>query len=416
MIKETVHLLKPHVCEILLGAYFVNLVFLPSKTDLLKGVLILSAIWFAKATKTGLLFFIDAVSIAIVLFFGASLLANFIYDGNMSKPFVIITWLAPYAYAKVIYARRNLPPSYFVNLFILLMSGILIANIFLAAIGIKEILGIQISFTNIKFTFVNISRTALYTAIAAVFAADSFFSTPSKSWKSFYGTAFFILMIGLTLIHERTAYLAFIISFFLVLIRHRKLGFFMVTIAFIVLSIFLFNRGTSHFDQKSKYYLSWDKVKKERSFLVRKCSWSVGLNMFLDSPVIGMGFKNFKKQAAPYVTEYRRFHPQEKYRENHDDAHNININLLAESGITGFLLMNFILVYPIFLAVKSRLRSPAAYTLGLAMILFCINAQMHMNLYSSNISGLIFLIIGIIMGLRLAPAYAALPDKQIKRS
>jgi len=77
--------------------------------------------------------------------------------------------------------------------------------------------------------------------------------------------------------------------------------------------------------------------------------WISAWKMFLDHPIFGVGFSAFSKMY-PY---YRL--PQ-AIKENMSFAHNLPLNLLAETGILGFLSFSLVIFQFFYWGIKAYLR------------------------------------------------------------
>jgi O-antigen ligase len=77
--------------------------------------------------------------------------------------------------------------------------------------------------------------------------------------------------------------------------------------------------------------------------------WKSAWKMFLDHPILGIGFSAFSK-VYPY---YRL--PQ-AIEENMSFAHNLPLNLLAETGILGFISFSLLVFQFFYWGIKAYLR------------------------------------------------------------
>lgn len=67
--------------------------------------------------------------------------------------------------------------------------------------------------------------------------------------------------------------------------------------------------------------------------------WVNAIEMFLDSPILGHGWRSFKYSGAGTL--------------NANDAHNIYLQLLAEVGIVGFILVMFFMIYSLLTTYRA---------------------------------------------------------------
>jgi O-antigen ligase len=71
---------------------------------------------------------------------------------------------------------------------------------------------------------------------------------------------------------------------------------------------------------------------------------SVGLKMFKQNPVIGLGYEGYRD----HFNEYFPLHKRKRF-----DAHNIFITALSNYGLLGFILFLFLFFYPLTISYKT---------------------------------------------------------------
>lgn len=185
--------------------------------------------------------------------------------------------------------------------------------------------------------------------------------TDSKNiLKIIFGSATLIHLIAVILSGTRGAYLG-VITGFLVAIsiiiykakEKKKLrqGMIIAIILLAVLYGFLFISKNQEW-VKNNYYLSrlTSFSLSDVTVKTRLMSWQWGLKGFYDKPILGYGFENF---AIPYnknfQAEYYNYSPTKPY---FDRAHNIVVELLATTGIIGFISYLLILVAVFYCLIR----------------------------------------------------------------
>jgi len=174
------------------------------------------------------------------------------------------------------------------------------------------------------------------------------FSSKDKLWHII---SLIILITGLILSMSQGAILGLIFGEILTFVlgnkRVKKQILLLVLLGILILSIFLI-RSLRVKDNLFSYFLTrldpFSTSKTERIYI-----WKSAWKMFLDHPFLGVGFATFSK-VYPY---YRL--PQAK-KVNMSFAHNLPLNLLAETGILGFISFSLLVFQFFYWGIKAYLR------------------------------------------------------------
>jgi len=178
--------------------------------------------------------------------------------------------------------------------------------------------------------------------ILPLVASFSFFKFKRLWIKPAVIAIFLILFICLIISATRSAWIAFLLAVPLIcLLGNRKL--FLLTLLLITIALCLLpflpdmskSRVVNFFNYNESEHPS------HREFL-----WKIGLNMFLDRPILGQGlgtfmfnFEKFKPKDYPYNWEIAY-------------AHNCFLQIASETGILGFLSFVFIIIVLFFTSFK----------------------------------------------------------------
>jgi hypothetical protein len=174
------------------------------------------------------------------------------------------------------------------------------------------------------------------------------FTTKNLMSKFYYFSIFMMALICIYFSARRSPLFILILTSVLVFIPPR-LPYILLS-SFIVISSFtLVNSSTGKSiinslpDSYAKYRVErmfgWVKDQKETSYLERQKIWNTYLDRFSNKPVLGEGLSSGQ---------------HEKNNKGHGfSAHNTFIGLLAETGISGTLLVSFLLGRSIFLLRKA---------------------------------------------------------------
>ncbi len=117
-------------------------------------------------------------------------------------------------------------------------------------------------------------------------------------------------------------------------------------IAILMLSIAVVAAGVSQFSSR----FSSDEV--ERQFQGKAAMAIAGVEMFLDNPVIGLGYKGYYENFGNYMPNLWR----DKY-----DAHNEYVTAMANYGIVGFIPFLAVFLYPLAWGWRRMRRLPRPY-------------------------------------------------------
>lgn len=172
---------------------------------------------------------------------------------------------------------------------------------------------------------------------------------------------YFVLIFTGSLIFisgERVAFLYFVTSliFLTILMKNLKFLKFSILVSFliIILSYVLTDsKINKRMIEKTKQQLGISKIdssNSDKKYIFSKPLDDIhktGFNIFLDNRLFGIGVKNFRNECKKYqISEYScNTHP-----------HNTYIQLLAETGIFGFLFIFSLFLYFLYLTFQHLLR------------------------------------------------------------
>ncbi len=102
--------------------------------------------------------------------------------------------------------------------------------------------------------------------------------------------------------------------------------------------------------------------------------WKINWEMFKDHPIFGIGYQENERRAGEYA----------EVLGNPDaftgHAHNNYLQMLAGTGITGFLTYMFIISFMIWLTWRLWKALPREYLWARALALACLGAQLHLHI------------------------------------
>jgi O-antigen ligase len=163
--------------------------------------------------------------------------------------------------------------------------------------------------------------------------------------------------------------------------------------------------ATTQLDALMSFQREDSAADSRRSVSMRASFTYVSWRMFLDRPLLGVGFGQFREAKWPYLDDRRTDLDLESIREY--IHHNTFLSLLTETGIVGLAI--FLAVLALWARAAWRLvydpRSPAwARSQGLlflgALGVYCSQGLFHELTYSPIDNCLMFLLAGLTVGLR----------------
>ena len=211
--------------------------------------------------------------------------------------------------------------------------------------------------TNIffKFIFSTFTLISVY-AVVCIFLLAFSLLEKKKYIKIIYFLAMFICLAGLLLTRSRGSYVGFIVGAVVVIwLYYRSLIKFSITMIVMLAASIPIILFTGTFDRiKMIFDLS------EGNILVRFALWEKAWNLFIRSPIFGVGFGRYndinyisRSETIPNPDLFigypniAAFYMEPTYRFSFSHAHNGYFQFLAETGIIGLglLLLFWIICY-----------------------------------------------------------------------
>ncbi|MHA1341454.1 MAG: O-antigen ligase family protein [Promethearchaeota archaeon] len=218
-----------------------------------------------------------------------------------------------------------------------------------------------------------------------------------KLSRIFYGIPIAIIPISIFFTYTRACWLGFIFSILIASLFHPKLRKIFLFIFFLVLIIFIFNRP--NIMSKSR---AVDRIRDSNPIYDRLNLYATSLNMFLDKPLFGIGFDNFKRFSYKYSNKIRGI-PYIFIDSQHDTL----VSILVELGLVGLipLLLIFFYIFRYSIQLYRHFHNNSFLGKGLVAIfwaistVFVINMQFIQMRFFLFANCIFFLFGGIIAGL-----------------
>lgn len=376
----------------LMATYFLILCLAPSQLDVAKAAIVL---WTLHALWTNALrptIFLDPTCLAVAGFCAVALTASALGRGTPHDALSILGWLPSLVLGQA-FARAH---PHRMEAALILGAGFLAAYMALALIlalmGVSALGDLALSPKDLTLTFRNLTRTALFLALGALFCVHALLVSTAPRLRLLAWISLPVLLCALILSGKRMTLVAFMTTAALLLLWRKKFLAVGLGLA-LILGLILATGLGSRFDPRP------ERLMASQGLVERLAVWHAAGELFRAHPLLGAGFKTFKEQAAPLVRQWRETTPHQSVPEHLEDAHHIVLHVLAESGLSGLACMAVLFGAPLIAAWKARHQAPPAAGLGAAVLLVLLHLHLHMHLYATNVHGLVFLLFGCARGL-----------------
>lgn len=331
----------------------------------------------------------DSSLISLAAFGSYCSVINAIGIGDVARTGIIYGWVIPLLVGKAFSRLRHKK----------IFNDMLIASIALALVmlfaqillmfDIMHIENIDLDLQHLKLTFRNATRTAIFISVGCMICFTYFLLSQQKISRIIALTAGIILISALLVTEKRMTLASLILCCCLLFASKNNFRIIALGLTTIVCLIFLFGK-TERFDLRPTHLLA---TQGERLTV-----WYAAREIIKTHPITGTGFRTFKEASAPHVEAYRSAHPAEAY-ENLEDAHNLPLHLLSETGFIGTAIFSLIFFFPLQNCWRLRNGHPAAIPLLSCISLIFLNSQLHVNVFSSNVAALLFFLTGTASGI-----------------
>lgn len=313
---------------------------------------------------------------------------NVIGPGDAARTGVIYGWLIPFFIGKAFAHFRPETVQRDMLVAAVTLAGVMLIAQILLALGINRIPALDLDLRHLKLTFRNPTRTALFVSVAGMVCVTQFLAASRRERvpAMLAGTA---LLSALITTGKRMTLAAFLVCSGFLLASRKNFRLLVLGLTAIVCLIFVSGKA-ERFDLRPDHLLS--------SQGERLTVWYAAIEIIKEHPLTGSGFRTFQEAAAPHVEVYRATHPTLD-SENLEDAHNLPLHLLSESGIIGTTIFSLIFFFPLRNCWRLRVTSPAAIPLLSCISLILLNSQLHVNIFSLNVGGLLLLLVGAASGI-----------------
>jgi len=250
-------------------------------------------------------------------------------------------------------------------------------NAFLLSMFISEIVSYGIFFeiwtyNNIPPSdptpFMNHTDYSTFLSFALIIILSKLLTIKELSWRLFYTLYFITGLTNLFINGGRTGQVTFIVTIFVITIFYFKLSikhiFSLITSLFLVLFL-AYNFSPNFHERVNQIQTDITSMYKEHKFegslSIRIALWKIGMQTFLDNPLIGTGIGG----ETTHITEYAD-KDGFKNLSTFSDYHNSFIEYGVQLGIIGFLIPIFVF-YTLF-TLKIRTKQYKALSIAFGTI------------------------------------------------
>lgn len=375
----------------LLCTYFATLCLAPSSVELI-GFITLFVIIILIVKKNERHFFWDPTLFSILAFGIYSTTVNALGPGEVSRTGILYGLTVPFLIGKAFARFRATTIQRDMLICAIALALFLLGAQILLMLDMPSLGGINLNISSLKLTFRNQTRTAIFAAVAALICMTHITSGTPRRQIILAILSCASLMPALVLSGKRTTLGALLACAGIVMISRKHYRFICITLLATASLIFAFGL-TQRFD------LSPERLLTSQGAIERFTVWHAAVEIFKEHPLTGSGFKTFQQASAQHVASYRATHPQLHQYENLNDAHSLIIHLLSESGIIGTIIFSLIFFFPLRNCWRLRDTNPAAIPLLSCIALILFNSLLHVNIFTLNVGGLLFLLIGASSGI-----------------
>jgi len=370
-------------------AYFTAICFTPSSSEPVGLFAVtISAVMLGKSSNLSK--FLRDSSLLFLLVFGLYCsFMNIVGTGDLARTGIIYGWMIPLFIGKAFVHFRHKTILNDILTATLALAGVMLVAQILLTFDITHIDNLGLDLQYLKLTFRNTTRTALFVAVGCMVCFTQFIFVSSARSRLLAMMAGIVLLSALFVTEKRMTLAALLICCGFLLASRRNFRFIALGFSAIVCLIFLFGKA-ERFDLRPAHLLA--------SQGERLTVWYAAFEIIKIHPLTGSGFRTFKEAAAPHVEAYRASHPTGAY-ENLEDAHNLPLHLLSENGIIGTAIFSLIFFFPLRNCWRLRRTNPAAIPLLSCIVLILLNSQLHVNIFSLNVAGLLFFLTGAASGI-----------------
>lgn len=221
---------------------------------------------------------------------------------------------------------------------------------------------------------------AFFLGLCFFVALGYLFFERGGSFRLFSGIGAALMLLAVFLSFSRGGYLGIIagLIFFLAVIIYKAgwLSKSLITLGFFILAVSLFNPGAV----SQRFFSIFNP--KEGSNSERMKNWKEAAEIIKDHPLIGVGLGNYAATIEPTIGERSSIY-----------AHNIFLDIAAETGIPNGMIFLILIFVSIFRGLKSD--SAIGFGLAASLVYFLVHGIFDTPFYSPQVLTMLLVILAL---------------------
>jgi len=185
---------------------------------------------------------------------------------------------------------------------------------------------------------------ALFQFVLLPLAIDRFFSEKNQLLKLFAAYATGMIFFSVILTYSRGGFLGMLTMVLILVILKRNLIWQVGVLSIVFFCVILYLPQSNYIQRMfTLEYFSLDKKRKpmsEAAFSGRKSEMLAAAKIFLDNPITGVGVGNYERNYHEYARELYI-----DFRKERREAHCLYLEILAETGLVGFVPYSILISY-----------------------------------------------------------------------
>jgi O-antigen ligase len=378
---------------IFLFATFYTFIFSGALYNTLNKIFYITLVLLLVTKKIKVSDIVDIITCSIAVFFIMAVTSNLNNDLPIANSNIIICWFFPYLLTKLLIRYNKICPERFAYMLCVSVLACAIIGVIGNIFSVDIFLGKKIFILDrFSFTFDGPNRAAFYLSSSIlILSALAITKKKSLDLKNIITIhlPIGIMLFALILTAEKKSIylLPFFIFIFIIISKKFKLLLVLITITACV----LFSTQLP-----KRLYISYINDHPNTLF-ARLNAWDISYKLIEHKPITGHGFGSFSQKSKNYFENNKNKFSFRWYKPLYS-AHNVNITILVEMGIIGLILLNAILLIPVYKTIKSTNENFFVFYIALTIIFIYIEIQFSTFTRSFPRTNYTFLLIGICMG------------------
>ena len=253
-------------------------------------------------------------------------------------------------------------------------------------------------------TFTNPNELGTFLMLGVIVSFGLLFiKSLSRFWKIALVIVFILNGVGIVGSFSRAGWLSALAGCFFIVVLNKKFKYlflFALLCAFFVAVLIFF---TPFSDYVLFRFITIFNPTKDPSSQARICLVISAWWMFLDNPILGVGFRGFPKLAFDYI------HPNmPQILAGVNEAHTLPAEIIAELGIVGIMVTTWIFVVIVREALLAIREIKDEFLAEFEIIFFSLFLAFMVNfLFATDlVNNMFWIVIGMIFAIRRIPKYS----------